>query len=181
MVVKCQMRDIDLDGQVLMNTTVHTDGDLDQTKLKCLSTTNEAMRIWLDGDLVILWSCVNYSKGFHDQAVALLQDQPHYPNYTQNPLDTQGDEFNKRLKKTSIKYLSRELVESIDWQKEKENRESMKMKTDLFVCRVDILRISTMLGGYLLVFVFLVVIFRGNYEKVCKKSGKRNQVAPYVI
>lgn len=177
--VECELDDILRDGQVLVNTTVYTDEVPIRSELKCLSSTNNALKIWLDGDFVILWSCVNHTESEHDEAAVIMHQ------YRPDLVDINGDKLEKVLKggmNFSKKYLSRGLFESINWKTSIENRKNLTIDNDKFIClskfEVNILRFFSILGGYFLVAGLLMVLLFGSFGKDCKKGCKRNEVNP---
>lgn len=178
--VQCELDDNLQNGQVLVNPTVYTNEVPIRSELKCLSRAKKALKIWIDGDYVILWSCVNYTETEHDEAVVIMHQ------YRPDLVDINGDRLEKALeggKNISKKYLSRGLFESINWKTSIENRKNFTKINDQFVClsefEVTILRLSSILGGYFLVAGLLMVLLFGNFRKYFKKVCKRNKVTPY--
>lgn len=177
--VECELGDILLDGQVLVNTTVYTDEVPIRSELQCLSTTNDAFKIWLDGDFVILWSCVNYTESEHDEAAVIMHQ------YRPDLVDINVDRLKKTLKGGMViskKYLSRGLFESINWKTSNQKRKSFSKINDKFVCLSELegnmRRFFSIVGGYFLVAGLLMVLLFGNFRTYCIKGCKRNEVTP---
>lgn len=177
--VDIELKNNNLHGEVPINTTVYTEEEMIRSELKCLASANETLKLWFDGDFVILWSCVNNSIRSHEEAVLVMQKPQPVNN---------GDTLKEALKdfwNISTKYLSGELVDIIDWETRIENRTTFTGKNDQFVCpisdRESILRLCLLLGGYLIVIIIFATVFFGNCEKFCRNVANRNKVTPYVI
>lgn len=176
--VDIELKDNNLNGKVTMNTTVFTKEEATRTELKCLASATETVKYWYDGDFVILWSCVNSIQD-HEEAVLVMQK----PQLINN-----GDTLKEALRdfwNISTKYLSNELVDSIDWETRIEKRTTFTIKNDLFFCptndRDSVLRLCLFIGGYLFVLITFAMVFCGNSRKFCKNGVNRNKVTPYVI
>lgn len=169
-------------GSVCLHPTVYAKGRTDRVELKCFSSTvqKREAKIWLDGEFVIIWSCVEAYWG--DQAVMLLTN-----NFWPFAIDLNGPTFKnfmKNLRNVSKKYLPPELIESIDWAP---TVGMFGHPTGIeFKCPEEVKEASQfaffVLGGYLLLIGCIAVLFFGNSEKGCNMRVKRsNQVSPYVI
>lgn len=85
--------------------------------LKCHKQIKEDIRIWIDGEYVIIWSCKNGPQT-HDEAVILLGSPKRKFDFGVTTENQTAFEWNIRgLKTTSSKYLTKEFLSTIDWPK----------------------------------------------------------------
>lgn len=165
-----------------LKPTVYAKERKSRVELKCFSSTEKQIlaKIWLDGEFVIIWSCV-YGY-WADQGVLLLTN-----NFWPDGVDLNGKKFQNfmlDLKNVSKKYLPPELIERIDWAP---TVGMTGLPSDIeYKCPADVEGFSqfgfSVIGGYLLLIGFFAVLFFCNFENFCEKRvQKRNQVSPYVI
>lgn len=79
----------------------------------CINVILEEVNVWFDKDFLFLYSCTNLTNGSHDVAVIILDLEDEFYNYYSNRSMTEGRLRN--LTTFAKKYLSRQLLEKIDW------------------------------------------------------------------
>lgn len=89
---------------------------------KCYDLLHEDVRIWLDGDFVIIWSCRENSMLDHEEALILvaLHKDPLYSFYGHSKEYLQ---MMKSLNGTVRKYLQEPLLNKINWAPELDFRD----------------------------------------------------------
>lgn len=88
--------------------------------MKCITPIKENIRVWVDGDFVIIYSCINSTKtNHHDEAVILLVSQPKDIDYFVERYyyvyPEKVEEMLKDLKMVAKKYLSGALLAMLEW------------------------------------------------------------------
>lgn len=133
--------------------TVNESNDI--VRKKCHKKIRENIRIWIEGDFIIIWSCINGSKSRdHDEAAIFLVNRPadNSTSFVDRFYLTYPDkveEMIKRLKTAARKYLSLPLLEKIQWPKKLPIR---GLVYNPFVCPAE-------LSEKVIISVLIVILF----------------------
>lgn len=141
-------------------------------ELKCFKRPIETVRIWYDGQFVIIWSCVGISTKQHDEGVIIARTK----NNQQNPSDIM-----KSLQTMARKYLSESIMEKIDWSPTILKRNSKPTYIKTYKC-LDRESLSPFIVLLAFLFVFGLLAFAAWNNYYCCKSPIRasNRVVPFV-
>lgn len=164
-------------SEMTLSSVVHTQNEKVRVKLDCLPPFLETVKMWMDEYFLIIWACVPVAKsGDHEEAVLLMK---------KDMLELNGPtvhEVLNNLRDFSTNYLSKDLVERIDWEPKYGKKEATWNNT--FVCPRDYkakYHPAVIIGGYIVVIGIAAMVFYGNCGNCCKSGKWRNQVSPYVI
>lgn len=136
----------------------------DSLPLFCKHFIIDNVRIWFDGDVMFIWSCVNTTTSDHDEAVFVVV-AGRKPD--QEPWD-----ILMSIKNISEKYLSQNLINQIDWSK----KYKTLIKTDGFNCPLGINSFTTIIVfAYVGLCILIFFVISKNF-----KIPKQNRVLPFV-
>lgn len=111
----------------------------------CPTTTLDTLKAWIDGQVMVFWSCVEYEDGNHDEALlAMTLFGPNYDNSIMNrSLGTD------KVKETLGKYFKGPLRQAIDWIPKAE---------ESFECPKSLTGTSVYIPASILVFVVVAIL-----------------------
>lgn len=103
------------------------------------------VRIWFDGEFVIIWSCRDNNYIDHEEAVLMVAYHDSY-NISYHGQVTEYSKMMKRLKNVAQKYLKEDLLNKIQWTQEPDFGQSTE-HIEKVVCTNDTIEIkATMLS-----------------------------------
>lgn len=131
--------------------------------MMCYTETIDKVHIWLEDDLIILWSCIEGTvEEFrqHDEAVLIFAQ-----DYSFNIWDAVGNgisSLTRRLQNVSTKFLSAALIEKIPWYDP--NKENVtNIVEGAYDCSqvgtVKFNELSKIIGVYVVIISLVVVVF----------------------
>lgn len=166
------------DGELTLNSTITSSlgGD-------CFPAKTDNIKMWIEGDYVILWSCVGVTDFEYDVGVVLLkifyeeEDELAYKLYNLN--SSWIEPMNHELKDITTKYLSANLMDAIKWWDPKAR--SAELPKNPFDCprrvQSDWDRLFRILICYV---IFMVLVIFATFEYKCRFRKRDCQVHPYM-
>lgn len=154
---------------------------LTKTFTVCQGTLTEEIRMWFEGDFLIIWSCANNDTNYtHDEAVLFVVEQADVELilYHKSPLEYR--KMMQKLKVTVRKYLSDSLLlDTIDWNMGIENKTGNLSYAE-FQC-LEVPQKSISKGPFQVLFLNLISISIFMFLAVGISGFKDNRVKPVTV
>lgn len=89
-------------------------------KLDCFNDTSDTVKMWEDDYFMMIWSCKDAEPGFHDEALMAFETNMPERRYNEMTNPERHLRLMKDFNVTARKYLSKQLLDFIDWERKAE-------------------------------------------------------------
>lgn len=100
----------ELGDEITLNSSINYDPE---SRSMCYIWITEKVKLWFDGDFLFIWCCVNAVNGTHDEAVIIISMDL---KYSWDLVDKYAaNKYLNRVKAIARKYISDQILNTIDW------------------------------------------------------------------